>query len=339
MPATIAEIATAAAKLQEANRLVSVRSIREVLGGGSPNVLASLLRQWRQTQLQFPDTVAAPPQMVAEVASVAPRLWTLALEEARTHVQGDIDRLTVALRDANAATDEIQSLFDESVGMRAQCEEERKRAIAAAEAMEVRCAALDAHCAHQVALMTEAQSALKRQQEASEQLASKWSLSETTREHENAKLRAEISARDQKISDQRAALAEKESSLSAANASIARLTSEVQRLTNLSSASHQQVTDLELQLAVERVAHQEQLTSREREALALRTQKEILVSQIGMMQISMEYMEKESLERKQAHLALTDHLAALEPIHRRLSEIERLMSRPSPPEEDGKNPQ
>ena len=127
MPATIAEIATAAAKLQEANRLVSVRSIREVLGGGSPNVLASLLRQWRQTQLQFPDTVAAPPQMVAEVASVAPRLWTLALEEARAHVQGDIDRLTIALRDANAATDEVQSLFDESVGMRAQCEEDKTR--------------------------------------------------------------------------------------------------------------------------------------------------------------------------------------------------------------------
>ena len=339
MPATIAEIATAAAKLQDANRLVSVRSIREVLGGGSPNVLASLLRQWRQTQLQFPDTVAAPPQMVAEVASVAPRLWTLALEEARTHVQGDIDRLTIALRDANAATDEVQSLFDESVGMRAQCEEERKRAIAAAEAMEVRCAALDAHCAHQVALMTEAQSALKRQQGTSDDLASKLSLCETLRNHEAAQLRGEISTREQIIGDLRTTIATLESRLAASIQNNEHLVADAQRLAQQHENSTVAIAHLDHQRAAENAAHLAALAGRDQELAALRSQKDLLIAQCGQMQISMEYMEKEGVERKQAHLALTDHLAALEPIHRRLSEIERLMSRTSPPKEDGENPQ
>lgn len=330
MPATLTDVAAAAAKLQDAQRPVSVRSVREALGGGSPNVLASLLRQWRQTQLQFPDTVAAPPQMVAEVASVAPRLWTLALEEARTHVQSDIDRLTVALRDANAATDEVQGLLDDSVTHLDKSRDERLRAIAAVEAMQTRCLAVDTHLAHQAIVLAESQAALKRQHETSEQLASKLSLSETTRDHECAKLRAEIAARDLKISDQRAALADKESALSAANASIMRLTVETQRLTALSSASHQQVADLELQLAVERATHQEQLVSRDREILDLRAQKDLLVSQIGEMQIA-----KEAADRERAKDAVVlDHLsgqqAALEQVALQLTEIKRLVT-PVPP--------
>lgn len=326
MPATLTDVAAAAAKLQDAQRPVSVRSIREALGGGSPNVLASLLRQWRQTQLQFPDTVAAPPQMVAEVAGVAPRLWSLALEEARTHVQGDLDRLTVALRDANAATDEVQGLLDESVLMRDQLSEERTRASAAAESMHARCVAIDAQLAHQTVIVTETQAALKRQQETSEQLASKLSLSETTRDHECAKLRAEIAARDLKISDQRASLADKESALSAANASIMRLTVETQRLTTLSSASHQQVADLELKLAVERATHQEQLVSRDRALLDLRSQKDVLVSQIGEMQITREAADRERAKDVIVHEHLSGQRAALEQVAQQLAEIKRLVT-------------
>ena len=286
-------------------------------------MLASLLRQWRQTQLQFPDTVAAPPQMVAEVASVAPRLWSLALEEARTHVQSDLDLLTVALRDANAATDEVQGLLDESVQMRDQLHEERTRASAAAEAMHARCVAVDAQLFHQVTIVTETQAALKRQQETAEQLYSKLSLSVTTRDHECAKLRAEIATREQKISDQRASLMEKDSALSVASAANAQLSDDAQRLTVLSSTCQQQISDLERQLVVARVMHQEQLISRNREILDLRAQKDFLLSQIGEMQIAKEALEKNCAKDDQVHTHFTTHQAVLEQVIKRLTEIER----------------
>lgn len=339
MPATLADVAAAATKLQDAQRAVSVRSVREALGGGSPNVLASLLRQWRQTQLQFPDTVEAPPQMIAEVAGVAPRLWALALEEARTHVQGDIDRLTVALRDANAATDEVQGLFDESVLMRDQLSEERARASAAAEAMHARCVAVDTHLAHQAIVLAETHAALKRQQETSEQLASKLSLCETTRDHEGAKLRAEIAVRDQQLSDQRVALTVKESALSAANAAIMRLTVDLQRVTDLSTASHQQVADLERQLAVDRATHQERHSSREREVIDLRAQKDLLIGQIGEMQLSRDALAVMQAGRDQLGAQHAEHLAALGPILQRLSGIELFLTPPTPPTSSTARPQ
>ena len=201
MTATLSDVAAAAAQLENAKRRISVRSIRDVLGGGSPNHLTKLVSQWRQSTVQFPANSSAPAHMIAEVANVAPRIWELALQEAHAHVQNNIDQLTLALQNANDDNDEIQVLFDQSVAHLDQAHEEQRRALNVAEDSRVRCSLLDSQLAQQSSLLTESQTALRRQQLITEQITEKSKALESVIESERNKLESERKQSSQVIAE------------------------------------------------------------------------------------------------------------------------------------------
>ena len=191
MSATLSDVAAAAAQLGTAKRRISVRSIREVLGGGSPNHLTKLVSQWRQSTVQFPANSTAPAHMIAEVANVAPRIWELALQEANAHVQNNIDQLTLALQNAIDDNEEIQVLFDQSVAHLDQAREEQRRALSVAEDSRARCSLLDSQLAQQASLFVESQAALQRQQLITEQLTEKTKALESAIESERSRQESE----------------------------------------------------------------------------------------------------------------------------------------------------
>lgn len=308
MATTLADIAAAAQKLVEAKRSVSVRSIRGVLGGGSPNVLTALLRQWRQTQLQFPSSSEAPPQMIAEVAGVAPRLWALALEEARVHLQADLDRSMVGLRDANAATDEVQGILDETVQRLEQAQGDRQRSVDALTVIEARCAAAESQVVQSALQAAEALAGLKRQQEFAELLLSKLTVSETARELDAAQLRSLVDKRDREIAGLRTTIAESDAGVAAARKENERLLAELRTQHARAEAREHQVVDLDRQLAVDRATSQEQLGAHRQEVAALRSKNDLLVRQIAEMNVARQALEAERASAGDSQKELGDRL-------------------------------
>ncbi len=329
MPATLPDVAAAAKKLQDAKKPVSVRAIREVLGGGSPNVLSALLRQWRQAQHLLPSDSEAPPAMIAEVVGAAPRLWALALEEARSHLLGDIDRAKVALQEANAATDEVQGLLDDSVAHLDQARQERQRAIAAAEALQVRLTVADNHLANQVAAATELQAAGKRQQETIDQLVSKLSLSEAAREHDAAQLRGDLASRDRTIGELRIVQSTTEAKLIASTSESAHSLQHSQRLQAQLEAVQLELSAHKESAAATAASQVSIIGGQEKEITLLRSQVAQLVGQVGEMVIARETEARLLADKAGLATQLSDYLQALGPIHGRLEAIERAVTPPS----------
>ena len=307
MATTLADIAAAAQQLQDTEKPVSVRSIREVLGGGSPNVIAALLRQWRQTQF-MPGVTEAPAQMVAEVAGVAPRLWAIALEEANRHVQGDHDRLTVALAAANSGADEVQAMLDETVQRLDQAMGDRQRSVDALNVIEARCLAAESQAVQSAIQVAEAQAGLKRQQEFSEQMASKLMVSETARELDAVKFRSVVESRDREIGTLRTAIAESEAGLVTTRKEIERLLAEECTQHARADAGHHQVVDLERQLAVERAVSRQQKAAHQQEVAALVSKNELLIRQVTEMQIARQAIDAERTSAGDSQKELGDRL-------------------------------
>lgn len=332
MPATLADVAAAAHNLQEAKKPVSVRAIREVLGGGSPNVLSALLRQWRQAQNLIPSSSEAPPAMIAEVVGAAPRLWALALEEARSHFQADLDRARIALQEANAATDEVQGLLDDTVAHLDQAREERQRAITAAETLQVRLTVADNHMANQVAAAAELQTAGRRQQETIDQLVSKLSLSEAAREHDAAQLRGEITARDAAISELRIEQTANEASLLASQAESAHHFQNTKRLEAQLETVQREILTQKERAAATTASHEAIIAGQNTEIVLLRAQVAQLSAQIGEMVIARETaarLQAVQGDRDDVATKFTDHLQALGSVNDRLEAIEKAFIPPS----------
>ena len=229
MPTTLADIDAAVQRLTSTNQRISVRSVRRALGGGSPNVLAALLRQWRAAQM-IPGSTEAPAQMVAEIAGVAPRLWSLALEEARRHVQVEMEHLTEAHRQAASDTEEIQGLLDAAEERLQQTVDERQRAVAASEALHSRFVAADAQLATAVRQLSDTHAALYRQQIMAEHAESRRVRAEEAHAAEQQSHAADLLARDGALDGLRQALSACETRLAVALAEQVRSTEMIRHL-------------------------------------------------------------------------------------------------------------
>ncbi len=172
MATTFEDVATAAQQLQGAQQPISVRSVRRVLGKGSPNVIHRHLRDWRAAQL-VPGTSQTPVRMVAQMTEAAPRFWALALEEARAQVRAEVTQLQQSLELSRTHVDEVQGLLDDSEEQRLQALAEQQRAIAALEMLSGRFAALQDHSARSDRHLEEAQASLRTQQSMTMQLTTK----------------------------------------------------------------------------------------------------------------------------------------------------------------------
>jgi colicin import membrane protein len=195
MATTFDDVATAAQQLLGAKQAISVRSVRRVLGKGSPNVIHRHLRDWRTTQL-VPGTSQTPVQMVAQLTEAAPRFWALALEEARAQVRAEMTQLQQALDQAKTHVDEVQGLLDDGEAQRLQAVAEQQRAVAALETLSARFAALQDHSAQSARQLDEAQAGLRTQQAMTMHLTKK--VDELEEKEEQARLRhqQQIATRD-----------------------------------------------------------------------------------------------------------------------------------------------
>lgn len=110
MSTTQEQVSEAADQLVANGQRASVRAVRRLLGGGSPNVLSKHLRAWRGGRHK-PAAVPAPDSMIKEIAPV---LWTSAMAAARKAVQGELDLMAASLKESNDANDELQGLVDEA---------------------------------------------------------------------------------------------------------------------------------------------------------------------------------------------------------------------------------
>ena len=195
MATTFEDVATAAQQLQGAKQPISVRSVRRVLGKGSPNVIHRHLREWRVAQL-MPGTSQTPVQMVAQMTEAAPRFWALALEEARAQVRVETDQLLHALDQARTHVDEVQGLLDDSEEQRLHALAEQQRAITALETLSARFAALQEHSARDARIAEESQAGLRTQQAMTMQLTTKAGELEAKADQARLRHQQEIMTRD-----------------------------------------------------------------------------------------------------------------------------------------------
>ncbi len=195
MATTYEDIATAALQLLGAKQPISVRSVRRVLGKGSPNVIHRHLRDWRAAQL-VPGTSQTPVRMVAQMTEAAPRFWALALEEARAQVSVEMDQLQHACDQARLHVDEVQGLLDDSEEQRLQALAEQQRAIAALETLAGRFASLQEHSARDARIAEESQSGLRAQQAITMQLTTKAGELEAKADQARFRHQQEILTRD-----------------------------------------------------------------------------------------------------------------------------------------------
>jgi chromosome segregation ATPase len=283
MGTTLEEVSAAARQLLDTHQRVSVRAVRRLLGGGSPNVLAAHLRQWRATQAMHGSS-EAPAHMVAEIAGVAPRLWALALEEARRHVRADLERLRADLSQASADTEEVQGLLDASEERVAQAADERARAVAAAEALQDRFVATDAQFAHANRQLSDTQAALHRQQIMTEHLAGRIDAADATRAAAQQQHGEEMRARDTELANLRQSLTASDTQLAATQRDRDRCAADIHTLREQIQDQSHRLAEATRQAAVERVLSDERIRHQEQVATLLRSDAAALTTHLASIQ-------------------------------------------------------
>lgn len=107
MPAITLETVTQAAESIIANGgTPSLRVVREQLGGGSPNVILPLLRQWKEGHAR---KAMPSDQAVAAVQESTHRLYQAALDQARAELKADLAAAIAERDEARHAADEHEA--------------------------------------------------------------------------------------------------------------------------------------------------------------------------------------------------------------------------------------
>jgi len=258
MATTYEDVVTAAQQLRGAQQVVSVRSVRRVLGGGSPNVIHRHLREWKSSQL-IPGTSETPAQMVAQLTEVAPRFWAMALEEARNQVRVETEQLRQSLAQATIHVDEVQGLLDESEALRAQALAEQQRAVTALETVTARFAAADGQIAQTTQQLAEAQSALHRQQVYTEHVTAKFEALEQRAESDRLRHHQELATRDDAMQGLFQESEQLKVQLDAAVDEVARLTADIGSAGVREAERNRHITALEVRASADRVLWEERL--------------------------------------------------------------------------------